>query len=369
MVAADFNNDGAVDLLMPTNDGYGTTWRSSVFLGNGDGTFQEPVNGPSNLAGGLVGDFNNDGNLDLLGGSSIYLGNGDGTFQFSGSVELPAGQSYNRVAAGDLNDDGNLDLAVTGSTLTQKRVGKPRTCYIGPIFPESGRGRKRGDGWYSYDCSTYSVTQTDYVNVLLGAGDGTFQIASTTALGQSVTIFDTSYESISSRPVDVALGDFNRDGNLDVLTVKLDSTASKAILLPGNGDGTLGLPSAEVAGTGISAVADFNGDSRLDFLTTASAVYLGDGNGAFEPGPVLGLGVQTVGDFNGDGKLDFVNTTSGTVNVYLGNGDATFQGPLHFNAGSQPNDLVAADFNGDGCLDLAVRIDGGIAILLNDGNW
>ena len=91
----------------------------SVLLGNGDGTFSGPTtypvgDGPDDVASG---DFNGDGNLDLVvansgGGSetaSILLGRGDGTFRRPTDVEV--GPNPNAVAVGDFNGDLVPDLA------------------------------------------------------------------------------------------------------------------------------------------------------------------------------------------------------------------------------------------------------------------
>ena len=192
----------------------------------------------------------------------------------------------------------------------------------------------------------------------MGNGNGTFQTAQN---------FDTGGMLSAA----VVVGDFNRDGKLD-LAVASESSASVSVLM-GNGDGTFQTArNFAVGGSPVSlAVGDFNGDSKLDLATAnvfsdTVSVLLGNGDGTFQTAQVLAAGggpnSVAVGDFNGDGKLDlavanqFVGITgqNGNVSVLFGNGNGTFQSPQSFAAGAEPASVVVGDFNGDGKPDLAV---------------
>lgn len=88
-------------------------------------------------------------------------------------------------------------------------------------------------------------------------------------------------------------------------------------------------PAATFAGNGNEFVTDFNGDGKLDILTSDGTMNLGNGDSTFTAGTNLtiptGLSVLAVADFNGDGKPDILEQGTGTRLVLLGNGDGTFQ--------------------------------------------
>jgi hypothetical protein len=152
-------------------------------LGMGDGAFRSPL--PLSLPFGRVaiGDFNDDGNLDLVSVQSdfnVALGNGDGTFRTPASFKLGHGEAVRYSAVGDFNGDGKLDLAVGGETIRSKS------------------GPTKGG-------AIIVATYQDYVHVFLSKGDGSFSSASTTTLPQNVLAGQ------------ILVGDFNGDHKLDVV--------------------------------------------------------------------------------------------------------------------------------------------------------
>ena len=104
--AADFNGDGKVDLVI---SGYST----SLFFGNGDGTFSSPIavgacSSTASPSVSAVADFNRDGKADLICGTTVLLSNGDGTFRTGGTAGSNAMESF--VLTADFNNDGNPDV-------------------------------------------------------------------------------------------------------------------------------------------------------------------------------------------------------------------------------------------------------------------
>jgi hypothetical protein len=190
-----------------------------------------------------------------------------------------------------------------------------------------------------------------------------------------------SYDAGSS-PTSVAVGDFNGDGKAD-LAVTI--TGGVEVFL-GNGDGTFQTPTkVYAAGTGPQSVAvgDFNGDGKADlvvanFLTSGTiSVFLGNGDGTFHSAVNYNVQDQpasvAVGDFNGDGIPDLAvaNNGSDTFTILLGKGDGTFNLPTSFNTfgPGYPNSIGVGDFNLDGIPDLAIAEQNGeVVIFAGSGN-
>jgi VCBS repeat protein/Big-like domain-containing protein/FG-GAP repeat protein len=390
----DFNSDGKLDLAV-ANDYSGNV---SVLLGNGDGTFQAAVSyaagyGPRSVT---VGDFNGDGKSDLAvanwggGNVSVLLGNGDGTFQTA--VNYPVGTYSISVTVGDFNGDGKPDLAVASfqgdskwnnlSVLLGNGDGtfQPAVNYPGGLASISVTvGDFNGDGKADVALANY---QGNNVSVLLGNGDGTFQEAPSYAAGIC--------------PASVTMGDFNGDGKLDIAVANggnpFAGVVGSVSVLLGNGDGTFQPALNYEAGLGpISvAIADFNGDGKLDMAVVNNgsanvSVLLGNGDGTFQAAVNYAVGIGpfslTVGDFNGDSKLDLAvtNIQGDNVSVLLGNGDGTFRPAMNYSVGKSPTSVSVGDFNGDGKLDLAVAnascnnppycsSQGTISLLLGNGD-
>jgi hypothetical protein len=344
IVVADFNKDGIPDLALVDNCGNDSTCQSPgtviVLLGNGDGTFSFKAaltagNSPTLL---VVGDFNNDGNLDLAvvnstsASVSVFLGNGDGTF--TTGTGLAADSVFSNLVAGDFNGDGKLDLALADDSLDTIDIflGNGDGTFTEVAFPSVASspnwvvtGDFNGDGILDLAVSSNTPgSNSGSVSILLGNGDGTF------TAGASIPF---------STVVSLTLGDFNNDGILDLAVV--DQGLNLVTVLLGNGDGTFTRTESTLTtdnAPNFIATADMNGDGNLDLIvsnlcgsvancTTGTpgsiSIFLGDGKGGF--GSKLSTAVQNqpqalaLGDFNGDGRLDVLvtNSSSNSVSVLL----------------------------------------------------
>ena len=125
VTSGDLNNDGDYDFITASQGGLFTGDTISVFLGNGDFTFQETesyeILERILYTVQILGDMNLDGNVDIgvlcLDGSIQFLyGNGDGTFQppYEVFYSFSCVQTYSFLDSGDFNEDGMPDFAATG---------------------------------------------------------------------------------------------------------------------------------------------------------------------------------------------------------------------------------------------------------------
>jgi hypothetical protein len=367
----DFNRDGKPDLITVTS---GTSDTSiSILLGNGDGTFQPPatiITGGTYYADLAVGDFNGDGNLDVvalweqnLNKFSVFLGNGDGTFQNPITTTLTSPPTLEGgLAAADLNGDKKTDLVLSGTAPQQGSstvlvlmsngdgTFQPPTSYVVPGSQVIVRvGDFNGDG--------KPDIVTSGLSVLLGNGNGTFQAPKT----NSLSCGDPAY---------IVVGDFNNDGEDDL-------AVSGAVALS-NGDGTF----TAVCNTPYEPIvtADFNNDGLLDLVGEGPSVYLGKGDGTFQPAPSgFGSSLSTgfsAADFDGDGKIDLAGPGSGNnVTFVHGNGDGTFRGfaSVAFSGFYIVSSWTIADLRRNGITDLLVfaqgdEDEGAVEIFLGNGN-
>ncbi len=327
VITAHLTDSGNADLIL----GDYVSNQIVVLLGNGDGSFQEPLQfrapSPIDLA---AGDFNEDGNQDLVvvenggtgdGALAVFLGDGKGGFKLSGTYLL--GAISVSVAVADFNGDGHLDVAVTnqrGTVMT---------------FFGDGHGKLR-------DRISYKVT---------GA------------------------------PVGIAAGDLNGDHHPDLAVTQFNK-GSIAVLL-NDGTGHFGTPVSYNAGGGEVVdvkIADLRHDGKKDLVVangslSAVGVLLNKGDGTFAPVKLYpthsDVEAVVVADFNLDGHLDVAVAAHIDNSALLyGKGDGTFGPPVLIKdeIGTDGGySLAVGDFNHDGAPDLAIPIElkGKVAILLN----
>ena len=330
ITTGDFNRDGKLDVAVNNAcpDIGCTSGSVNVLLGNGDGTFRSPVSYASggNAFSVEAGDVDGDGKLDLVvangsGSAGVLLGKGDGTFNPVSTFTTSASGNA-AVFLGDFNGDSRLDLAVvtgvygdsrldlavvTGvcgtvscDTLINVLLGNGDGSFQAPtgnqsftgLVPQAvALGDANADGKLDLavveSCApTTDTCVNEFVNVLLGKGDGTFNGAKSSPLGSNNVTF-------------AGFGELSGDGRPDLAVI--DDTAASAAVLRGAGDGTFGLfGSYETEGAQplFGVLGDLNGDGKSDLAVANEctdnqgncnglvSVLLGNGNGSFA-GPVV----------------------------------------------------------------------------------
>jgi FG-GAP-like repeat/Bacterial Ig-like domain (group 3) len=297
-----------------------------------------------------VGDLRGIGLQDIVtstgSGISVLLNNGNGTFAPAVTYAASMGDHPNSVAVGDLLGNGHLDV------VTSNGCPNPSTC-----------------------------NTSDFVSVYLGNSRGTFQTPPVD--------FNVGYNTF-----DVALGDMNHDGKLDIVTGNVTGStgAGVSVLLNTSSGSTLSFGSATNypvpggnSGAGKVVLADLNKSGWLDVVSldagqggTGSGyphfgVFMNtaDGTGNLNPETYYGVGGTydgiwdlAVGDLNGDGFPDVVVTTDTTdcgstpqTEAWLNNGSGVFSDSgsiptgdvIH---GSCDTSVAIGEVNGDGHADI-----------------
>jgi len=345
LVAGDFNEDGNLDLVV-NDTGFDHV---AILYGDGQGGFTLGGHFPvDNLPKGLqVGDVNRDGHLDVVTcnnwgyDETVLLGDGLGAFHVaSPPSEVDGDGEPVRMILGDFNNDGKLDIASNAP---------------------------------------------DDAKILLFFGDGRGNFPA-----PEIEIEDVSH------PFSMAAADLNRDGNLDMVVGSPLPGRSTVTVLLGDGTGGFTQSSIPVLDLPSSAkIGDINNDGKLDIVVAGTQpksqtnnyiqTFLGNGRGGFRPQQTITMqrgnlkGDIALGDWNEDGKLDLCFPKTGNQDgqftrstimfIFIGDGAGNFTQAQTLEVGGEPHTVIAADFNHDGHLDLANtnRADGTVTLELGDG--
>jgi hypothetical protein len=364
---ADMNGDGRLDLVLACGTCCGSSPHPEsghvvVLLGDGKGGMVRAEGFPLPIGSSArkvaVGDVDGDGDLDVAVAQHdsyevvVLRGDGTGALAVAPSDRFAAAAGprahTHEVALADLDRDGDLDLLTTnvndGTVSALHNDGAGR-------YPEDGRAQVAA-GRHPYDS----------IAVLDANGDGMadFVVPNMAVHGVSVLLakagggYEPAHGSpigLGPRPGYLSAGDLDGDGDADLVAGHDDDPLLSVLL--GDGKGGFapapGSPLVLAAPAWGSALADFDGDGRLDAALASPQlgvlVLAGDGAGRFthqlgEAIPAGDLAMYVAaGDVDGDARPDVVASAygSGTVTILLNRAGAAAR-----RAGPQAFDLAAA---------------------------
>jgi hypothetical protein len=373
LALVDVDADGTLDAVTANVGSADVSWLRGLgggVLAAAQTTAVGAVTGaaPTDLA---AADLDGDGLLDLAlplanpnHQVSLWLGSGTGSFAHSGY--LSGALDITDIAAADLDGDGDPELC----------LASPYTFAL-EVYPDSGAGlgygapvslAEPGAPWklavldLDLDGHRDLVALNFDSSLTVFRGNGTAAVANG-AFGRFAT---------ASEPVALTSGSLDGTARPD-LAVAVRDTGGVGSLLSYLGAGTTLFPNARsyAVGQGPSSVAagDFDSDGELDLVTSNwfsgdLSVLIHRGQGIFNasysvPGNGLELGSVAVADIDFDGHLDLVAAETGSfagfgtdVLLWLGLGNGTFQAPQSFAVGgAMPRNVTLADLDGDGLLD------------------
>jgi len=361
----DFNNDNKLDIAVANSD----TSNIGIFLGNGNGTFTNQMNYSTGFGSHpqflVVADLNNDIHPDIVvvdlqyNNVLVFKGNGNGSFSNLTTHSTGFNSDPCSIVFADFNNDNEIDIVVANNGTNNVLVLTSFVIY--PVTIQANYSTGSNSRPYSVDVADFNndgyldVVVPNYasnnVGVFINLGNRTFRNQKTYSMGAR------------SAPFFVATGDLNNDNHIDIVAVLY--AIGKIDILLGYGDGTF--KNGNTYSTGNNslpytvAVGDFNNDGNLDLITSNYyfgnvGLFFGFGDGAFTNMTKLlaGIGYYPkyvgVGDFNNDQILDIAasNGWSGGIAVLLGHGNGSFQTPLLTSTKSDlPNGFTIGDLNSD----------------------
>ena len=334
---------------------------------------------------------------------STYLG-GSGS-EFRGAIAADrAGNAYvtglttstNFPTAAALSGSlsGGTDVFVT--KLNASGSALSYSTYLGGsgLDSESGLGiavDKAGNAYVTGETGSVDFPKVNPAQPVFGGGEHdafVTKIAATAVFPLPAFGPATSFPG-GDGPISVAIGDFNLDGQPDLVVANINGPGVSILL--GTGTGTFGPPTSFDAGESTIyglAIGDLNGDGKPDLALTGLlhstvSILLGTGTGGFGPPTVIATNLNpendpggepysvAIGDLNGDGKLDLAvgNFDASDVSIFLGDGTGAFGAATNFSADGGRS-VAVGDLNGDGKLDVAAANGEGsntVSILLGTG--
>lgn len=325
-------------------------------------SFAEPAITSLVITSAAYGDFNEDGRPDaalMLSGDSRIIALNRGTvFQPMPREIVPVGSGISLVTAGDVNHDGHLDLIYRGNNAVRAALGwgdgafKP---FVPTLLPRNNSGL-----WRMVDFNHDGAL--DFVDFDFSSGGFTFVQSKGDGTFGEVAHVDLSTGFLQS--ISTTAGDFDGDGNVDVVRTATELTTFRTSVTFGWNDGNFHFAETrETAEVPFSVQpVDIDGDGAEELVTIEDGslviVRVKNRHVAIERIPVAPKGTTqalknpTMLDANGDGISDLVFRSGSAIGVVWGTAGNHFRDATYFElAGS--GSFAAVDLDGDGVADLA----------------
>ena len=340
---------------------------SSLIINAQNFCFYDPNTGPiySNGSSGAIydvttGDFNSDNHLDIVTANSVASnisfipGFGNGTLGNPDTIHVPG--TLFCITSADFNNDTKKDLAVGNSGNISVLFGNGNGTFQNPFSYAASTGSRLYASDLNNDNSTDIIEAAqDGIYVLINLGSGAFFPAVQYLPNVSIS--------------DLTIADFDHDNISDIVSVtRVSLTSSVLSFLKGNGNGTFASPVSNAVPDyhifGINS-EDIDNDGNRDVLVSnldnsihRMEIYLGNGNGTFNA-PVFYSSFNNpsyvyLADFNADFINDIAVSEGNGFSAFKGNANATFGSFQYFSAQPDPNSLAIGDFNEDSQTDVVM---------------
>lgn len=318
-----------------------------------------------------LGDLNGDGHLDMAvmnkSGLMIYINNGRGYFTALDETGPAPGSEDGDAVLGDVNGDGHLDFFATPAGYQDARIytndGNGVFGIHQSIEPTNTFGGFFKDIWMDVGLGDFDG-DGDLDAFLVAQGDAT--LANRIFLNDGTGLFSDSGQTLGSAlSFSVVMGDFDGDGDLDAYVGNGEGVADKVYKNDGTGTFTDSGKNYNTAQEAFDcAVGDVNGDGSLDVVTATwggggdNRVLTNDGNAVFgDTGQSLGSSQSkrvALGDVDGDGDLDavFANYNQSN-NIWTNDGKGIFGLKQQTDETRRSYGIALGDVDGDGDLDMA----------------
>lgn len=358
----DIDNDGDLDILIAR-----VAFDSEIYLNDSSGNFSlaSQLWNARDVDKLTLTDIDDDGDLDILmalddrdDASHLYLNDGAGLFSESGQAFYNSPDRIADIIAGDFDNDGDQDLIeISRGESNRLYINSLSTSRGNLNFVDSGQAVGMNNSYSSTVGDIDADGDVDLVVVNANQGNRVY-------LNDGSGVFSDSNQSLGNHnSYASALGDIDKDGDLDWVVGNLNGQANRVYLNDGAGNFS---NSSQLIGSGSSRsvqLGDIDRDGDLDLVVAnygqANMIYFNDGSGGFsDSGQRLGSNNSTslaLSDIDRDGDLDIAVANYAQANrVYYNDGNGDFATFIDSPQTDNSEFILTANFKNGGEQQIAV---------------